>query len=306
MLEFVDYRLEDETKYTIEEAKERSTTYASRLQVKARLMNKETGEIKEQEIFMGDFPLMTENGTFVINGAERVVVSQLVRSPGVYFDKSRDKTGKFLYTATVMPNRGTWLEFETDAQDMQWARVDRTRKVPMTTLIRALGFEKDSEILELFEDEILAATIAKDSIKTTDDALLEIYKKLRPGEPLHVDAAKSLLFGLLFDARRYDLSRVGRFKYNKKLNIGTRVEGKKAFENVVSEDGELIVKKGEIISKEAAEQIKDLGINVVYVDIDGKKVKVSDTYGKKTDNSNNIRCRTSLYGICCICTGTPR
>ncbi len=274
MLEFVDYRLEDETKYTIEEAKERSTTYASRLQVKARLMNKETGEIKEQEIFMGDFPLMTENGTFVINGAERVVVSQLVRSPGVYFDKSRDKTGKFLYTATVMPNRGTWLEFETDAQDMQWARVDRTRKVPMTTLIRALGFEKDSEILELFEDDILAATIAKDSIKTTDDALLEIYKKLRPGEPLHVDAAKSLLFGLLFDARRYDLSRVGRFKYNKKLNIGTRVEGKKAFENVVSEDGELIVKKGEIISKEAAGQIKDLGINVVYVDIDGKKIKV--------------------------------
>ena len=274
MLEFVDYRLEDETKYTIEEAKERSTTYASRLQVKVRLMNKETGEIKEQEIFMGDFPLMTENGTFIINGAERVVVSQLVRSPGVYFDKSRDKTGKFLYTATVMPNRGTWLEYETDAQDMQWARVDRTRKVPMTTLIRALGFEKDSEILEIFEDDILAATIAKDPIKTTDDALLEIYKKLRPGEPLHVDAAKSLLFGLLFDARRYDLSRVGRYKYNKKLNIGTRVEGKIAAEKIVSEDGELIVKKGEVISKEAAEQIKDLGINVVYVDVEGKKVKV--------------------------------
>ncbi len=274
MLEFVDYRLEDETKYTIEEAKERSTTYASRLQVKARLMNKETGEIKEQEIFMGDFPLMTENGTFIINGAERVVVSQLVRSPGVYFDKSRDKTGKFLYTATVMPNRGTWLEFETDAQDMQWARVDRTRKVPMTTLVRALGFEKDSEILEIFEDDILAATIAKDPIKTTDDALLEIYKKLRPGEPLHVDAAKSLLLGLLFDARRYDLSRVGRYKYNKKLNIGTRVEGKVAAENIVSEDGELIVKKGDVISKESAEMIKDLGINIIYVDVDGKKVKV--------------------------------
>ncbi len=274
MLEFIDYRLEDETKYTIEEAKERSTTYASRLQVKARLMNKETGEIKEQEIFMGDFPLMTENGTFIINGAERVVVSQLVRSPGVYFDKTRDKTGKFLYTATVMPNRGTWLEFETDAQDMQWARVDRTRKVPMTTLIRALGFEKDSEILEIFEDDILAETIAKDSIKTTDEALLEIYKKLRPGEPLHVDAAKSLLFGLLFDARRYDLSRVGRYKYNKKLNIGTRVKGKVAAENVVSEDGELLVKKGEVISNEVAEQIKDLGINTVYVEIEGKKVKV--------------------------------
>ena len=274
MLEFVDYRLEDETKYTIEEAKERNTTYASRLQVKTRLMNKETGEIKEQEIFMGDFPLMTDNGTFVINGAERVVVSQLVRSPGVYFDKSRDKTGKFLYTATVMPNRGTWLEYETDAQDMQWARVDRTRKVPMTTLIRALGFEKDSEILELFEDDILAETMAKDPIKTTDDALLEIYKKLRPGEPLHVDAAKSLLFGLLFDARRYDLSRVGRYKYNKKLNIGTRVAGKVAAENVVTEDGELLVKKGEVISKDVAEQIKNLGINIVYVDVEGKKVKV--------------------------------
>ena len=274
MLEFVDYRLEDETKYTIEEAKERSTTYASRLQVKTRLMNKETGEIKEQEIFMGDFPLMTENGTFIINGAERVVVSQLVRSPGVYFDKSRDKTGKFLYTATVMPNRGTWLEYETDAQDMQWARVDRTRKVPMTTLIRALGFGKDSDILELFEDDILAETMAKDPIKTTDEALLEIYKKLRPGEPLHVDAAKSLLFGLLFDSRRYDLSRVGRYKYNKKLNIATRVQGRIAAENVVSEDGELIVKKGDVISKDAAEQIKNLGINVVYVDVEGKKVKV--------------------------------
>ena len=274
MLEFVDYRLEDETKYTVEEAKERNTTYASRLQVKARLMNKETGEIKEQEIFMGDFPLMTDNGTFIINGAERVVVSQLVRSPGVYFDKTRDKTGKFMYTATVMPNRGTWLEYENDASDMQWARVDRNRKVPTTTFVRALGLESDAEILEIFEDDILAETLAKDPVKNTDDALLEIYKKLRPGEPLHVDAAKSLLMALLFDDRRYDLSRVGRYKYNKKLNIGTRLVGKVAAEKIVTDDGELLIKKGEVISKEVAETIKNAGINVAYVDVDGKKVKV--------------------------------
>ncbi len=274
MLEFVDYRLEDETKYTIDEAKERSTTYASRLQVKARLMNKETGEIKEQEIFMGDFPLMTENGTFIINGAERVVVSQLVRSPGVYFDKSRDKTGKYIFTSTIMPNRGTWLEFETDAADMQWARVDRTRKTPITTLIRALGIETDAEISEIFEDDILNATLAKDPLKTGDEALLEIYKKLRPGEPLHVDAAKTLLFSLLFDSRRYDLSRVGRYKYNKKLSIATRIEGQIAAENIVTEDGELLAKKGELISVEVAEKVKQSGVNIVYIDIDGKKVKV--------------------------------
>ena len=191
MLEFVDYRLEDETKYTIEQAKERNTTYASRLQVKVRLMNKETSEIKEQEIFMGDFPLMTDNGTFIINGAERVVVSQLVRSPGVYFDTQKDKTGKLIFTGTVMPNRGTWLEYETDLQDMLWVRVDRTRKIPMTTFVRALGIEKDAEILDLFEDDKIATTLEKDPSKTKNEALLEIYKKLRPGEPLHVDAAES-------------------------------------------------------------------------------------------------------------------
>ena len=175
-LEFVDYRLEDETKYTIEQAKERNTTYSSRLQVKVRLMYKETGEIKEQEIFMGDFPLMTDNGTFIINGAERVVVSQLVRSPGVYFDTQKDKTGKLMFTSTVMPNRGTWLEYETDLQDMLWVRVDRTRKIPMTTFVRALGIEKDSEILDLFEDDRIASTLEKDPSKTTDEALLEDMK----------------------------------------------------------------------------------------------------------------------------------
>ena len=275
MLEFVDYRLEDETKYTVEEAKERNTTYASRLQVKVRLLNKETSEIKEQEIFMGDFPLMTDNGTFIINGAERVVVSQLVRSPGVYYDSTKDKTGKLIFTSTVMPNRGSWLEYETDLNDMLWVRVDRTRKIPMTTLVRALGVEKDAEILDLFEDDKIAATLEKDPSKTTDEALLEIYKKLRPGEPLHVDAAESLLYGLLYDARRYDLSRVGRYKYNKKLNIASRIVSEIAAEDIINkETGELFVKKGETISKEVAEQIRQAGINVVYVDKNSKKVKV--------------------------------
>ncbi len=275
MLEFVDYRLEDETKYTIDEAKERNTTYASRLQVKVRLMNKETSEIKEQEIFMGDFPLMTDNGTFIINGAERVVVSQLVRSPGVYFDTQKDKTGKLLFSATVMPNRGTWLEYETDLQDMLWVRVDRTRKLPMTTFVRALGIEKDAEILDLFEDERIASTLEKDPSKTTDEALLEIYKKLRPGEPLHVDAAEQLLYGLMYDARRYDLSRVGRYKYNKKLSIASRIVNEIAAEDIINaETGEIFVKKGEKISREVAEDIKQSGINVVYVDKNGKKVKV--------------------------------
>lgn len=215
LLEFVDYRLEDETKYTIEESKERNTSYSSRLQVQVRLINRETGEIKEQEIFFGDLPVMTDNGTFLINGAERVIISQLVRSPGVYYGAERDKTGKFLYNATVMPNRGTWIEYESDSQDMLYARVDRTRKVGMTTLIRALGIETDAQISEIFEDDLLNENLQKDMIKSTDEALLEIYKKLRPGEPLHVDAARSLLYGLLYEPRRYDLCRVGRYKYNK-------------------------------------------------------------------------------------------
>ncbi len=273
-LEFVDYRLEEETKYSIEEAKERSTTYAARLQVKVRLMNKETQEIKEQEIFMGDFPLMTENGTFIINGAERVVVSQLVRSPGSYYSSTRDMRGKFLYTATVMPNRGTWLEYEADDKDLLWARVDRNRKVPITTLVRSLGIEKDSDISEIFEDDMIAKTLEQDPSKSSNDALLDIYKKLRPGEPLNADAAKTLLFGLLFDARRYDLQRVGRFKYNKKLSIKNRTVGQIAAKNVVTQDGEIIVKKGEVISKDMAVAIKDAGINVVYVKKDNKKVKI--------------------------------
>ena len=275
LLEFVDYRLEDETKYTIEEAKERNTSYSSRLQVQVRLINRETGEIKEQEIFFGDLPVMTDNGTFLINGAERVVISQLVRSPGVYYAAERDKTGKFLYNATVMPNRGTWLEYESDSQDMLYARVDRTRKVALTTLVRALGIEKDSQISEIFEDDLINENLQKDMIKSTDEALLEIYKKLRPGEPLHVDAARSLLYGLLYEPRRYDLCRVGRYKYNKKLSIAERIVGEIAAEDIINQEtGEIIVAKGEKISEEKAFEIKHSGINSVYVLRGDTKVKV--------------------------------
>ena len=274
-LEFVDYRLEEETKYTLEEAKERNTTYASRLQVKVRLINNETREIKEQEIYLTDLPIMTDSGTFLINGAERVIISQLVRSPGVYYAKQRDKTGKFLYSATVMPNRGTWLEYETDSTDMYHARVDRTRKVPITTLIRALGIETDAQIIDLFEDDTITNVLYKDASKTQDEALLEIYKKLRPGEPLHVDAAKSLLFGLLFEARRYDLSRVGRYKYNKKLSIAERIVNQIAAEDIVNQEtGEIFVKKGDAISHDTAFEIKHSGINVVYILKDDKKIKI--------------------------------
>ena len=274
LLEFVDYRLEDETKYTIEEAKARNTSYSSRLQVQVRLINRETGEIKEQEIFLCDLPVMTDSGTFLINGAERVVISQLVRSPGVYFDAQRDKTGKFLYSGTIMPIRGTWIELESDSSDMYYARVDRTRKVPLTTLIRALGIETDQQIMDLFEDDLINENLYKDLAKTQDEALLEIYKKIRPNEPLHVDAAKSLLFGLLFEPRRYDLARVGRYKYNKKLSIAERTVGEIAAENVINEDGEILVSAGETITEEVAQKIKDSGVNIVYITRDDKKIKI--------------------------------
>ena len=275
LLEFVDYRLEENTKYTIEEAKERNTSYSSRLQVQVRLMNCETGEIKEQEIFLCDLPIMTDSGTFLINGAERVIISQLVRSPGVYFTSERDKTGKLLFSGTIMPNRGTWIEVEMDSSDMMYVRVDRTRKVPITTLIRALGIESDSQILELFEDDYISKALYEDTAKTQDDALLEIYKKIRPGEPLHVDAAKSLLFGLLFEARRYDLSRVGRFKYNQKLSIANRIKGEVAAEDIINrETGELFVSAGDVISEEVAEEIKQSGINIVYILKDEKRIKI--------------------------------
>ncbi len=275
LLEFIDYKLEDETKYSIEEAKEKNVSYSSRLQVQVRLINRETGEIKEQEIFLCDLPIMTNSGTFLINGAERVIISQLVRSPGVYYAAERDKTGKFLYSATVMPNRGTWLEYESDSADMLYARVDRTRKVPITTLIRALGIESDQQIIDLFEDDLINSVLYKDQAKTQDEALLEIYKKIRPSEPLHVDAAKSLLFGLLFEPRRYDLSRVGRYKYNKKLSIANRIVGEVSANNIINpETGEVLVNSGEVISEMIANEIKQAGINVVYILKDNKKIKI--------------------------------
>ena len=276
VLEFFDYYMEDKTKYSLEESKERDATYSTRLHVKVRLINRETGEIKEQEIYLGDFPLMTDSGTFVINGAERVVVSQLVRSPGCYYDSTYDKVGKKLYTATVMPIRGAWIEYETDSNDVFWVRIDRTRKLPVTSLLRAIGLDTDEKIIDFFgeEDKILA-TIAKDTVKTSDEALIEIYKKLRPGELPTVDAARNLFDGLFFDSRRYDLSKVGRYKYNKKLGLASRIANHIAYETIANpETGEVFVEKDEVISREVARQIQNSGINVVYVNIEGKKAKV--------------------------------
>ena len=276
VLEFFDYYMEEKTKYSLEEAKERDATYATRLHVKVRLINRETGEIKEQEIYLGDFPLMTDSGTFVINGAERVVVSQLARSPGCYYDSTYDKAGKKLYTSTIMPIRGAWLEYETDSNDVFYVRIDRTRKLPVTSLLRAIGLDTDEKILEFFGDEDkLLATIAKDPIKTADEAIIEIYKKLRPGELPTVDAARNLFDGLFFDNRRYDLAKVGRYKYNKKLGLASRIANQIAYEDIINpETGEVFVEADNRISKEVAKEIQDSGINVVNVKVDDKKVKV--------------------------------
>ena len=276
VLEFFDYYMEDKTKYTLQEAKDRDATYATRLHVKVRLINRETCEIKEQEIYLGDFPLMTDNGTFIINGAERVVVSQLVRSPGCYYASDYDKTGKKLYTSTVMPIRGAWLEYETDANDVFYVRIDRTRKLPVTTLLRALGLSTDNEILEMFgNEEKIVATLNKDTAKTPDEAIIEIYKKLRPGELPTVDAARNLFNGMFFDARRYDLAKVGRYKYNLKLNLANRIQNRVSFEDIINpETGEIMVEKDAVISKEVAEEIQNAGINVVDIKIDDKKVRI--------------------------------
>ena len=287
VLEFFDYYMEDKTKYTVEEAKERDATYSTRLHVKVRLINRETAEIKEQEIYLGDFPLMTDSGTFIINGAERVVVSQLVRSPGCYYASDYDKVGKKLFTATVMPIRGAWLEYETDGNDVFWARVDRTRKIPVTTLLRAIGLETDEQMIDLFgEEPKLLATIQKDPIKTVDEALIEIYKKLRPGELPTVEAARSLFTGLLFDERRYDLAKVGRYKYNKKLNLANRITGYVAFDDIMDPStGELLVEKDNIITEEIANEIQNSGINIVDIKVNDKKVRI---IGNGTVNIHNV------------------
>mgnify|MGYP004455461153 FL=1 len=276
VLEFLDYYMEEKTKYTLEEAKERDATYSTRLHVKVRLINRETGEIKEQVIYLGDFPLMTDSGTFVINGAERVVVSQLVRSPGCYYAFDYDKTGKKIYTSTVMPIRGAWIEYETDANDVFYARVDRTRKIPVTCLLRALGVITDEQITELFgENPKISATIQKDPIKTQEEALIEIYKKLRPGELPTVDAARNLFNGLFFDARRYDLAKVGRYKFNKKLSLATRITGRVAYDDIMdATTGEVLAEKDSVISADVAEAIQNAGINIVDVKVDDKRVRV--------------------------------
>lgn len=277
ILEFVDYSLDDKPKYDIEECKDRDATYCAPLKVKVRLINKETGEIKEQEVFMGDFPLMTDRGTFVINGAERVIVSQLVRSPGVYYAQERDKTGKLLISSTVIPNRGAWLEYETDSNDVISVRVDRTRKQPVTVLLRALGIGTDAEIIDLLgEDERLAATLEKDNTKSVEEGLVEIYKKLRPGEPPTVESASSLLNALFFDPKRYDLAKVGRYKFNKKLALCYRIMNRITAEDIINpETGEIFVNAGEKIDYEVAREIQNSGINVVSILVeDDKKVKV--------------------------------
>ncbi|MDP2892348.1 MAG: DNA-directed RNA polymerase subunit beta [Bacillota bacterium] len=277
MLEFIDYKLdEDNPKYSVEECKERDVTYSAPLKVKVRLINKDTGEVKEQDVFMGDFPLMTEQGTFIINGAERVIVSQLVRSPGVYFTAQYDKSGKKLFGANVIPNRGAWLEYETDNNECMWVRVDKTRKLPITVLLRSLGHGTNADITRLLgENECLSATMMRDQSGSVQEGLIDIYKRLRPGEPPTEESARSLLKSLFFDPKRYDLARVGRYKLNKKLGIAPRISEQIAAEDIVHpETGALLVEAGKRISKKDAADMQDAGINEVSIRIEDKKIKV--------------------------------
>ena len=280
VLNFVDYKIDDTPKYTIAECKERDVTYAAPLRVRATLWNKETGEVKESEIFMGDFPLMTDSGTFVINGAERVIVSQLVRSPGVYYASEKDRTGKDLFKATVIPNRGAWLEYEMDSNDIVYVRIDKNRKIPITTFIRALGISSDDEITEKFGvDERLNQTILqKDATKNTDEALLDLYKKLRPGEPPTVESSLTHLNNLFFDAKRYDLCRFGRYKYNKKLGIGSRLAGHVLSRPVIQEGtGELLFDAGTTLTYDQAMQIQEAGITEAYLTVEAKEYYVTES-----------------------------
>ena len=277
VLDFVNYKLDEKPNYTVTECKERDATYAAALRVTARLLNKETGEIKESEVFMGDFPLMTPSGTFVINGAERVIVSQLVRSPGVYYKMEYDKTGKQLFSSTVIPNRGAWLEYENDVNDVLYVRIDKNRKLPMTAFIRALGLGTDEEIKEYFgEDERILATIDKDTTHTMEEGLFEVYRKLRPSEPPTVESAQFHLNGLFFDPRRYDLSRVGRYKYNKKLNLAGRITGRQLSRPIVNPaTGEVMAEAGTVVSRTLAEDIDNAGVTTAWVALeDDKETKV--------------------------------
>ena len=304
-LDFIDYSL-GEPKYSVPESKERDVTYSAPLRVKVRLVNKETGEVKDQDVFMGDFPLMTETGTFVINGAERVIVSQLVRSPSVYFSGKLDKNGKRGYTATVIPNRGAWLEYETDAKDVVYVRIDRTRKLPVTVLLRALGFGSDQEIIDLIGDnEYLRNTLEKDNTESSEKALLEIYERLRPGEPPTVDNAKSLLVSRFFDPKRYDLANVGRYKINKKLHIKNRLFGQRLAETLVDpETGEIVAEKGTVLDRRNLDRIipnleKDIGFKtlspfggVVEEDVVLQSIKI---YAPNDDGEKVINVTSNAY-----------
>ena len=297
-LEFVDFMLcEDDKKYSIEECKERDATYAAPLKVKVRLYNKETDEIKEHDIFMGDLPLMTATGTFVINGAERVIVSQLVRSPGIYYEIGHDKIGKTLYSCTVIPNRGAWLEYETDSNDIFYVRVDRTRKVPITVLIRALGIGTNEEIRELFGDEPkIEASFGKDVATNYQDGLLELYKKIRPGEPLSVESAESLINAMFFDPRRYDLAKVGRYKFNKKLALRNRIRNHILAEDVVDvQTGEVLAEAGTKVTAELADQIQNAAIPYVYIQTEERNVKVLSSM--MVDLTAYVDCNPKDFGI---------
>ncbi|MDD6679520.1 MAG: DNA-directed RNA polymerase subunit beta [Firmicutes bacterium] len=297
-LTFLDYSMNDKPKYTIEECRERDATYARPIKVRVRLRNTETGEIKEQEIFMGDFPIMTNGGTFVINGAERVIVSQIVRSPGMYYGSEEDKkTGERTYNTTVIPYRGAWLEYETDNNGLFWVRIDKNRKLPITCLIRALGIKTDEEIREMFgEDERILNTMEKDPCKTREESLLEIYRKLRPGEPPTVESAAAHLEGLLFDAHRYDVSKVGRYKFNRKMDLWTRLAGNELAEPVVDPlTGEILAMPGDVLTRQAAQQISARGVNEAVLRVNGKNVKVFSN--GMVDMANFVSFDPREYGI---------
>ncbi len=276
-LSFIDFSMNEPPKYDVEECKARDVNYAAPLKVSVRLRNKETEELQEQEIFMGDFPLMTKSGTFIVNGAERVVVSQIVRSPGIYYGKEVDpKTDLPILTCQVIPYRGAWLEYETDTNELFWVRIDKNRKLPVTCLIRAVGLRTDGEILDYFgDDPTIRATLDKDACKTYEEALLEIYRKLRPGEPPTVDSAETLINNLFFDPRRYDLSTVGRYKFNKKLTLWARISGLALAEPVVHPaTGELLYEPGHVLTRPEAQEIDAIGVNEVVVDVDGAPMHI--------------------------------
>ena len=278
VLDFIDYTLDvDHPNYSVIECKERDATFSAALRVTARLLNKETGEIKESNVFMGDFPLMTPSGTFVINGAERVIVSQLVRSPGVYYKMDHDKTGKELFSSTVIPNRGAWLEYENDVNDVVYVRIDKNRKVPITVFLRALGLGTNAEILEKFGDDArIKATFEKDTTTCVEEGLIEVYRKLRPSEPPTVESAQTHINNLFFDPRRYDMSRVGRYKYNKKLGISNRLAGATITEHIINpRTGEILAKRGDTIDRDLALVIENAGVKEAFVQgEEGKVVKI--------------------------------